>query len=766
MVVRPASTGPVATFEERVDLLLRLCPALRVGLEVFFHLLVDGGVHEHRQDDRCRAVDGHRHTGGRRAQVEARIQLLHVVQGRHVDPGVADLAVDVRARRRVFAVQGDRIERGGQACGRLADRQVVEAAVGALGRALAGEHADRVLATAAIGIDAAGIGIAARQVLLAQEGEQLAPGPVAGRGDLRHRLVAERLAVVLHPDRLAADLVLGDLVGDRLQPHRPFAQQAQRLAGQRLQRIVVALAQGQQRSVGLAGDQGVGGIEAQRFGQRRIGQLAQRLPVRLGTAGGRRLAVDAAVDRPALFGNLGQVAHPGAGDQHRGARLLQRGVDLRLETGALPAQQPAQVGEHPADARIVELAGNGRIDRYVLVLDVERDPVALPLLAHVAQRILGAAAVVLVEHDQLGVVEHVDLLQLTGRAVVGGHHVHREIDQVHDLRVGLADAGGLHDHQVEVQRLQVADAILEHRIGGHVLAAGGHRSHVHAVAAQRVHADAVAQQRTPAAAPGRVHRDHGNTHGREAGQETVEQLVGDRGLAGAAGAGDADHRGAATGQLPLPAQPRQLGFTVLPVLDRAEHPPDPDLKKGARGNFPREIAGTHRGASWKFPLAPFLRRAGDHVADHLHQAHLHAIVGVVDAFDAVGLQLADLLGGDGAATAAEHADMRRPALAQHVHHVLEVLHVPALVAGQGDGVGILLQRRADHILHAAVVAQVDDLGALGLDQPAHDVDRRVVAVEQAGGSDEAQRGRIGAGRGDLAGERAHGDTGIEVMPRF
>src|SRR5690606_8724707 len=91
-------------------------------------------------DHRRRAVDGHGDAGGRRAQVETGVQLLHVVQGRDVDAGVADLAVDVRALGRVLAVQGDAVEGGGQACGRLAQAQVVEAAVGALGRAFAGEH--------------------------------------------------------------------------------------------------------------------------------------------------------------------------------------------------------------------------------------------------------------------------------------------------------------------------------------------------------------------------------------------------------------------------------------------------------------------------------------------------------------------------------------------------------------------------------------------------------------------------------------------------
>src|SRR3546814_4453977 len=68
----------------------------------------------------------------------------------------------------------------------------------------------------------------------------------------------------------------------------------------------------------------------------------------------------------------------------------------------LLAQQAAQVGEHPADAGVVELAGDGRVDGDVFVGGLERDAVALPLLADVAQGIFRAALVVLVEHDQLG----------------------------------------------------------------------------------------------------------------------------------------------------------------------------------------------------------------------------------------------------------------------------------------------------------------------------------------------------------------------------
>src|SRR5690606_11880045 len=155
---------------------------------------------------------------------------VRVVERGYVDAGVADLAVDVRARRGVFAVQGDGVEGGGQARGRLADRQVVEAAVGALGRAFAGEHADGVFAGAAVGVDAAGVGVAAGQVFLAEEGEQFAPGLVAGGGDLGDLLVAGGFAVVVDADFLAADFVGGGVVGDGLEALRPVAQELEGVA--------------------------------------------------------------------------------------------------------------------------------------------------------------------------------------------------------------------------------------------------------------------------------------------------------------------------------------------------------------------------------------------------------------------------------------------------------------------------------------------------------------------------------------------------------
>jgi len=81
-------------------------------------------------------------------------------------------------------------------------------------------------------------------------------------------------------------------------------------------------------------------------------------------------------------------------------------------------------------------------------------------------------------------------------------------------------------------------------------------------------------------------------------------------------------------------------------------------------------------------------------------------------------------------------------LAQHVDHVAEVLVVAAVVRAHGDTVRILLDRGADDVGHAAVVPEVDHLGAMGLQDPANDVDGRVVSVEQRRSADEAQ-GRRG-----------------------
>ena len=75
-------------------------------------------------------------------------------------------------------------------------------------------------------------------------------------------------------------------------------------------------------------------------------------------------------------------------------------------------------------------------------------------------------------------------------------------------------------------------------------------------------------------------------------------------------------------------------------------------------------------------------------------------------------QAGDLLGHDDAAATADDLDVTGAALAQRLDEVLEVLDVPALVGADRDALHVLLDRGVDDLLDRAVVAQVDDLGAL------------------------------------------------------
>ena len=77
-------------------------------------------------------------------------------------------------------------------------------------------------------------------------------------------------------------------------------------------------------------------------------------------------------------------------------------------------------------------------------------------------------------------------------------------------------------------------------------------------------------------------------------------------------------------------------------------------------------------------------------------------------------------------------------IAQGFTQVGEVLDVSALIRRDGHAIGILLDGSPDHVGDAAVVPEVDHLGALCLQDAAHDRDGCVVAVEEARCRDEAQ----------------------------
>ncbi len=148
-----------------------------------FHLLVDRGVHEHGQNRGRGAIDRHAHTGGGAAQIKAAVQNLHVIQRGDAHARVAYLTVDVGPRVRVIAVERDRIKSGGQALGRHAVAEQLEAGVGAKRVTFARKHARGVFVLAFERKRSRRVGVVTRQVIEHQPLQDVALVVVDGQAD-------------------------------------------------------------------------------------------------------------------------------------------------------------------------------------------------------------------------------------------------------------------------------------------------------------------------------------------------------------------------------------------------------------------------------------------------------------------------------------------------------------------------------------------------------------------------------------------------------
>ena len=129
---------------------------------------------------------------------------------------------------------------------------------------------------------------------------------------------------------------------------------------------------------------------------------------------------------------------------------------------------------------------------------------------HVAEGILGALAVELVDGNEVGEIQHVDLFQLAGGAELRRHDVERSIHVRHDGGVALADARSLDHDKVEAGQLAGGD---DFRQGGGNFRTGvarRQRTHVDVRVADGVHADAIAEQCAAGALAGGIDGDHGD----------------------------------------------------------------------------------------------------------------------------------------------------------------------------------------------------------------------------------------------------------------
>jgi hypothetical protein len=248
--------------------------------------------------------------------------------------------------------------------------------------------------------------------------------------------------------------------------------------------------------------------------EQRLGR-AQALPL----AGNRRLLGGVPVVAAHRVGDVGEVAHALGRHDGAAARGLLDGHLRQLAGRGLQAQRielRQQRLIQRGDAVVVEARGHGAEHRHLLHRHGEQLAVALHLLAHVAEGVLGALAVELVDGDEVGEVEHVDLLELAGGAELRGHDVERGVDVRHDGGVALADARGLDDDEVEAGQLAGGDDFRQR--GGDLRAgvARGQRAHEDVAGCQLadgVHADAVAEQRAAGALARGVDRHHGDLQG-------------------------------------------------------------------------------------------------------------------------------------------------------------------------------------------------------------------------------------------------------------
>ena len=432
-------------------------------------------------------------------------------------------------------------------------------------------------------------------------------------------------------------------------------------------------------------------------GLRDFGQVADARPGNYGGRAGRRPGLD------------------------RGKQRLAPAIQRLAE--ALVPERTKNAVEQRRNSVVVDPRGDRPVYRHRLRIGPERLPVPDHLLADVAQRVGGAFPVELVDRDNIGEIQHVDLLELGRRAEFRRHDVEAGIRVGRDRGVALADAGSLHDDQVEARELGGPEDFGQ---GGGDFAAGGtgaQRSHEDVGMADRVHAYAIAQQSPAGPAAGRIHRDDPDAQViPEAETEAAHQFVGKRGLAGPSRAGYAQNGSGAGGFGPIDAF-RQAAFNAGDgAAQRAEIAALQPLQRDAQPVFPQGLA-----------------RFAEHVQHHPLQPHLLAVVGRVDAGYSVFVKQPDLFRDDDASTAAEDPDVTGASCAQHVQRVFEVLEMAALIGTEGDGVRVLMDGRGDDLLYGAVVAEVDDFGAGGLEQAPYDIDGGVVAVEEARGGYESKR---------------------------
>ena len=282
----------------------------------------------------------------------------------------------------------------------------------------------------------------------------------------------------------------------------------------------------------------------------------------------------------------------------------------------------------------------------------------------------------------------------------GGHDVEGMVGHRRDGVAALADAAGFAKDEVEADRLGDLDGSVEVGADLRAAATAGEAAHVEVVVGKRIHADTVPKKGATGSLSGWVHAQQADLLAGVVPLNAEHQFVEQAGFSSTARSGEPDDghvlvRGAAG---------FNSGLEGLLVGRFREREQQADL---------RHVLGRDRSVQAVHALfADQVDLAGEphQVVNHAHQAHRAAVVGRVDLGNARLVQGANFGRRDGAAPTAKDAHVLATGFVEQLANVGEVLHVAALVRGQGHGVGVFLNGTVDHRLCRLVVAEVNDFG--------------------------------------------------------
>ncbi len=281
----------------------------------------------------------------------------------------------------------------------MALAQVVEAAVGALGLAFSGEHAGRQFVGSLEREHAGRVGEVARSVFLRDEFEQLTVVLGFGQSDPWNVRVCQRFGGGLDLERLATHMigvlprgVLFSELAEARERRFGFFKGLHDLVnlGSQVLRCILG-----PTFFGMAGS----GFEV----------LAQAQL--LGDLGVRGVVI------ADLSSDFGEVVYT-LGWNH--ALAFAHRID---GLAGLKANQSSDLLPQAVNTAVSELAGDGGDDGEFFVGDVEHVPVAAHLLTDGSQGIFTTALFIFIKNNNIGNIEHFNLLELGVRTKLGGHDV-------------------------------------------------------------------------------------------------------------------------------------------------------------------------------------------------------------------------------------------------------------------------------------------------------------------------------------------------------